>query len=149
MFAKVDFCSKHDIKLLPYGVLAGGLLSDKYLGVPASEVKFDTYSKQKYASVIQQLGGWKWFQDLLSTLNEIAVSKGATIANVASTWVLGRPQVVGILIGARNASHLDDHRAVSQLTLDKSDLDKINGVLEKSVKAKGDVYDWERGSGPF
>ena len=41
-----DFCAKNgNIKLLPYGVLAGGLLTDKYLGVPASEVKFDTYSK--------------------------------------------------------------------------------------------------------
>lgn len=28
-----DFCAQHNIKLLPYGVLAGGFLSDKYLGV--------------------------------------------------------------------------------------------------------------------
>lgn len=27
-----DFCAQHGIKLLPYGVLAGGFLSDKYLG---------------------------------------------------------------------------------------------------------------------
>jgi aryl-alcohol dehydrogenase-like predicted oxidoreductase len=30
------FCLANGISLLPYGVLAGGFLSDKYLGVPAS-----------------------------------------------------------------------------------------------------------------
>ena len=143
------FCAEHGVKLLPYGVLAGGLLSDRYLGVPASQVKFDTYSKQKYASVIQQGGGWKWFQELLSVLSEIADSKGSTIANVASAWVLARPQVVGILIGARNADHVQDHQAISRVSLETGDLDKIAAVLDKGVKPQGDCYDWERGTGPF
>jgi len=144
-----DFCSKHDIKLLPYGVLAGGLISENYLGVPASEVKFDTYSKQKYASVLNQRGGWNWFQDLLGVLNEVATSKNTTIANVASAWVLNRPQVVGILIGARNASHVADNQEASRLQLNQSDLDNIAGVLDKGFLATGDCYDWERGTGPF
>lgn len=28
-----EFCAREGIKLLPYGVLAGGFLTDKYLGV--------------------------------------------------------------------------------------------------------------------
>ena len=140
-----DFCSKNNIKLLPYGVIAGGFLSDKYLNTPASEVKFDTYSKQKYASVIQQLGGWNWFQELLSVLHGVAEKHETTIANVASKWVLDRPEVVGILIGARNASHVSDTVHVNEVTFDRSDLEAINAVLDKGNKAKGDCYDWERG----
>ncbi len=38
-----DFCAAHNMWLLPYGVLAGGFLSKRYLGVPAAEVRADTY----------------------------------------------------------------------------------------------------------
>lgn len=30
------FCAEHGIALLPYGTTAGGLLSERYLGLPAS-----------------------------------------------------------------------------------------------------------------
>jgi aryl-alcohol dehydrogenase-like predicted oxidoreductase len=33
----VEYCREAGIKLLPYGVLAGGLLTDKYLGASVSE----------------------------------------------------------------------------------------------------------------
>ncbi len=103
------------------------------------------YSKQKYASVISQLGGWNWFQELLRTLHEIAERKDTTIANVASKWVLDKPQVVGILIGARNASHVGDLAHLNEITLEPQDLDAIKAVLDKGKQAKGDCYDWERG----
>ncbi len=32
-----QFCADRGIKLLPYGVVSGGLLSDKYLGMPAAQ----------------------------------------------------------------------------------------------------------------
>ena len=38
----VAYCKANDIKLLPYGVLAGGFLSEKYLGAKASSIKVDT-----------------------------------------------------------------------------------------------------------
>lgn len=41
----VQYCAANNITLLPYGVLAGGFLSDAYLGVPAA-----TYV-QEYLSV--------------------------------------------------------------------------------------------------
>lgn len=47
-------------RLLPYGVLAGGLLSAKYLNVPASEVTLNTVSLRKYAQVLGQNGDWDW-----------------------------------------------------------------------------------------
>ena len=32
----IDYCALHDIQLLPYGTVAGGFLSDRYLGLPAN-----------------------------------------------------------------------------------------------------------------
>jgi len=141
----VAYCKANDIKLLPYGVLAGGFLSEKYLGAKASSIKVDTYSKSKYASVIQQLGGWDWFQGLLKTLATVAEKHGTSIGNVACKWVLGRDQVVAILVGARNADHVADHQALGSFALDAGDLSAIQAALDAGAKAQGDVYDWERG----
>eukprot|EP01023_Acetabularia_acetabulum_P047361 TRINITY_DN4989_c0_g1_i3.p1 TRINITY_DN4989_c0_g1~~TRINITY_DN4989_c0_g1_i3.p1 ORF type:complete len:407 (-),score=69.16 TRINITY_DN4989_c0_g1_i3:217-1437(-) len=139
------FCEQNDIKILPFGVLAGGFLSERYLNVPVSQVKLDTYSKSKYASVIAQIGGWSWFQKLLNVLNVIATKYDSTIANVACRWVLDRPGVAGIIVGARNAEHVDDHANVFKFKLDDQDIQLIEEVLSEQIRPQGDIYGWERG----
>ena len=65
-----ELCRATGMKLLPYGVVAGGFLSDAYLGVPAESVVLDTSSKRKYAAVVRQAGGWDWLQALLRELRK-------------------------------------------------------------------------------
>ena len=108
-------------------------------------LKLDTYSKSKYGSVITQNGGWKWFQSLLLVLQSIAAKHDASIANVASRWVLDKPAVAGIIVGARNANHVQDHVKLASLKLDDEDLGRIDEVLATGKQAQGDCYDWERG----
>lgn len=108
-------------------------------------LKLDTYSKSKYASVISQNGGWEWFQSLLLVLKGVAVKHDASIANVASRWVLDKPSVAGIIVGARNANHVKDHVQLVGLRLDEEDLGRIDEVLATGKQAEGDCYDWERG----
>jgi len=72
-----------------YSQVAGGLLSDEFLGKPGEDVTLDTSSKRKYASVLGYAGGYKWFQTLLETLRTIGDKHGGqTISNVAARWVL-------------------------------------------------------------
>jgi len=144
-----QFCTANRISLLPYGVLAGGFLSDKYLGLPISQVRIDTSSKSKYARVIFEVGGWDWFQSLLQVLDSVARKHGTTISNVASRWVLDKPGVAGVILGARNAAHLQDHTALFSLRLDDEDRGRISEVLGRAKRPRGDCYAWERGLGPF
>lgn len=58
----------------------------------ACRILLDTYSKSKYASIIQQNGGWQWFQRLLTTLNTIAKKHDSSIANVASRYAHPPPR---------------------------------------------------------
>ncbi|MEW5316291.1 MAG: hypothetical protein WDW38_007671 [Sanguina aurantia] len=141
-----QFCAATNMQLLPYGVLAGGLLSDKYIGMPIQNVVLDTYSKGKYSSVIQAQGGWNWFQSLLVVLKSVADKHGSTVSNVASRWVLQKPSVAAIVVGARNASHVQDHVALFGFQLDETDLGRIAEVLDSGKKPKGDCYSWERGA---
>nr|MCH9658788.1 aldo/keto reductase [archaeon] len=61
------FFAKHGIKILSYGTLLGGFLSEKYLGVDEPHRgELVTASLQKYKNMIDEWGGWHLFQELLS-----------------------------------------------------------------------------------
>ncbi len=146
MKEQLAWCAESGCKLLPYGVLAGGLLSDAYLNAPADAVQLDTFSKGKYASVLRRAGGWAWFQRLLQTLRRIGDAHGgASISNVAARWVLDQKGVGALILGARNAAHVDDHRRLFALQLTDADRGAIDAVLAEGTQAKGDTYGWERG----
>ena len=129
------FCREHSVTLLAYGTLLGGLLSEKYLGRPEPRrAELNTASLQKYKNMIDAWGGWGLFQELLAVLKPIADKHQVSIANVGTRYVLDRPAVAGVIIGARLgvAQHLADNMRVFTLTLDTEDLAAIEPVLAKS-----------------
>ena len=144
----VDYCKKNGVGLLPYGVVAGGLLSDKFLALPGEDVVLDTSSKRKYASVLGYAGGYTWFQTLLQVLKQIGDKHGGiSIANVASKWVLDSEVVPAVILGARNANHVEDHKLLFSFNLDDADRKAIRDVLDSGKKPKEDCYQYERGGG--
>jgi aryl-alcohol dehydrogenase-like predicted oxidoreductase len=72
-------------------------------------------------------------------LRSIADKHSTSVANVSSRWVIQRPTVAAIIVGARNASHVDDHRRLFTFELDADDLARIDVVLAKGRKSQGDV----------
>jgi len=144
-----EYCRTNGIALLPYGVLGGGFLTDQFLGVPEAAVKLDRDSYLKYMPVVKEAGGWDWLQRLLAVLRGVADKHGVTIANVATRWVLQKEVVPAVIVGARNARHVGDHRLLFTFKLDGADLSAINAVLEEGQRPRGDCYDWERHIGPF
>jgi len=131
----VPFCQKNEIKLLSYGTLLGGFLSEKYLGVTEpTRMDLDTSSLQKYKNMIDLWGGWSLFQELLVVLNEIAKKHGASIANISTRFILDRPAVAGVIIGARLgiSEHRYDNLKVFEVSLDESDYSKIKSVTAKA-----------------
>jgi aryl-alcohol dehydrogenase-like predicted oxidoreductase len=130
------FCLKHNISLLAYGSICGGLLSERYLGriQEPSGAELDTLSLRKYKRMIDAWGGWNLFQELLSSLNEIAQKHNVSIANVATRYILDRPAVAAVIIGVRLGivDHINNNEQVFNLSLDKSDCDAINSVCARS-----------------
>jgi aryl-alcohol dehydrogenase-like predicted oxidoreductase len=129
------FCRDHGMTLLAYGTLLGGLLSEKYLGRPEPQrSELNTASLQKYKNMIGAWGGWTLFQQLLAVLKDIAGKHRVGIANVGVRYVLDRPAVAGVIIGARLgiAQHRADNARVFGFALDAGDLALIEAVLAKS-----------------
>ena len=129
------FCKEHNVGLLTYGTLCGGLLTERFLGRPEpSRSDLDTASLQKYKKMIDAWGGWSLFQELLRILKEIAERHGVSIANVATRYILDRPEVAGVIIGVRLGitEHTSDNARVFDMKLDGDDYEKINSVIDKS-----------------
>ncbi len=131
----VPFCQKHGIKLLSYGTLLGGFLSERYLGhSEPMRGDLDTLSLQKYKQMIDVWGGWALFQELLAVLDGIAKKHQVSIANVSTRYILDRPAVAGVIIGARLgiSEHISDNIRVFGLKLDTDDIDAIKSVTSRS-----------------
>jgi aryl-alcohol dehydrogenase-like predicted oxidoreductase len=141
----IEFCAARGINVIPYGTVAGGFLSDAYLGIDPGKVSLDTYSKSKYASVINQRGGWDFLQRLLGVLRGVADQYDVGVAEVASRWVLQRPAVAAVIVGARNATHVEQHRRTFGFELSAGDLAAIEAALAEGKRPASDVYTWERG----
>jgi aryl-alcohol dehydrogenase-like predicted oxidoreductase len=128
------FFAKHGIKILSYGTLLGGFFSEGYLGVDEPHRgDLTTSSLQKYKNMIDVWGGWQLFQELLFVLNGIAQKHNCSIANVATRFVLDKPQVAGVIIGARLGivQHRENNSKVFDVKLDTQGI-----LLIKSVTAK-------------
>ena len=129
------FCRDHGITLLAYGTLLGGLLSEKYLGrAEPGRGELNTASLQKYTRMIAAWGGWSLFQELLAALKPVADKHGVSIAAIGARYVLDRPAVAGVIIGARLgiAEHLADNARIFDVALDADDIAAIEPVLAKS-----------------
>ena len=142
--AMTELCIARDVKLLAFGTLAGGFLTDRWLGAdePASDA-LETWSQMKYARFVDAAGGWERLQSLLRVLRRVADRHGASIANVASRWVLDRPAVAGVIVGARlgRSDHVDDTLRLFALELSDADRDEIEGALEALDPIPGDCGD--------
>ena len=95
---------------IPFSPLAQGLLTNRYLGgiptdsraaKPSGFLKSDNVTP---AVLVK-----------LKALNEIATARDATLAQLAVLWMLRRPEITTVLIGASKVSQLDDIHAGVQL----------------------------------
>jgi aryl-alcohol dehydrogenase-like predicted oxidoreductase len=140
-------CARYGIGLLCYGALAGGFLSDRYLGRPDPTPPLENRSLVKYRLIIDESGGWDRFQEMLAALGKVAARHGVGIGAVALRWVLDQPGVSGVIVGARDARHLDQAGQACRLALDDDDRRTIARVQSASSGPQGDTYDLERVKG--
>ena len=140
-------CGEHRIGLLAYGTLAGGFLSERYLGREAPAAPLENRSLVKYRLIIDEFGGWGSFQRMLTTLDAVAQRHGVGIGAVAIRWVLEQPGVAGAIVGARHSRHLVKTIEACTFALDHDDHAAIAEAQSASSGPGGDVYALERVKG--
>ncbi len=108
-----------------FSPLAQGALTDKYLkGIPAGSraSREGTTVAQRYLSD-EQL-------EKIKQLNQLAEERGQTLAQMAIAWILRRPEVTTVLVGASRVSQLDNSLAALECTgFSEDELKKIDEIL--------------------
>jgi aryl-alcohol dehydrogenase-like predicted oxidoreductase len=136
-------CRDHGVQLLCYGALAGGFLSERYLGAAAPVDALENRSLVKYRLIIDEIGGWSQLQRVLQALAAVARRHDTTLGAVAVAWTLHQPKVAAAIVGARHARHLPATVAAASLVLDAGDLAALGAAIGEH-RVPGDVYAAER-----
>jgi aryl-alcohol dehydrogenase-like predicted oxidoreductase/enamine deaminase RidA (YjgF/YER057c/UK114 family) len=137
-----SLCLKRGVKLLAYGTLCGGFLSEKWLGQP-EPASIEDWSRSKYKRFIDTAGGWSVYQGILRAASTIARKHGVSISNVASRWVLEHPAVAATIIGARlgENEHRTDNLKVFTFALDADDKALLDNAFAETTPIPGDCGD--------
>src|SRR5690349_20550482 len=121
----VPFCLDAGVGVMAWSPLAGGFLSGKY-----------TRDKPKGESG-DRLGGFDFLPydrargfEVVDLLKAIAAKRDATPAQVALAWVLSRPAVACVLIGASRADQLEDNLGATDLKLDADDVSQLDAATK-------------------
>ncbi len=137
-----DLCAKSGVKLLAYGTLCGGFLSQRWLG-QAEPTDIADWSRSKYKRFIDAAGGWDAFQGILRAAGQIAAKHGVSISNVASRWVLEHDAVAATIVGARigENEHRRDNLKVFSFALDDADHAALDAAFAVTNPIPGDCGD--------
>ncbi|CAD5184512.1 unnamed protein product [Musa acuminata subsp. malaccensis] len=146
-----ELCQLTGLKLITYGTVMGGLLSEKFLdanvSIPFAGPPLNTPSLQKYKRMVDAWGGWSLFQVLLQTMKKVASKHGVSIPTVAVKYVLNQqPSVAGSMVGVRLglSEHIKDTNTIFSLELDDEDMNSITEVSKQGrdlLKVIGDCGD--------
>jgi len=145
--AKLDLqelAEEYDIGYLCYGVIAGGFLSDRYLDSREPVEPLENRSLVKYKLIIDEFGGFAQFQEVLQALRAIADKHNASIAEIATRYILQKYMVAGVIVGARNLDHLTSLKNMCGFKFDSDDLETISKILAGARGPSGPVFGLER-----
>jgi len=128
-------CRELGIGITAYGVLAHGLLSGHWS-------KERTNIPGDFRGFGPRFNGENLDHNLalVEALRALADVKGATVAQIAITWVLTRGQDIVPLVGARRRDRLAEALGALDLTLTPNDLAQIEQAIPAGAAA-GDRYD--------
>ncbi len=127
----VPMATDQDLAILPWSPLAGGLLSGKFdLEQPGPEgarrTTFDFPPVDRPRT-----------KAILVALRQVAAEQGVSVARVALAWLLTRPFVTSVIIGAKTADQLLDNVAATEVVLTPAHVEALDAVSALPVEYPG------------
>lgn len=121
----LDVLKEEGIGCIAFSPLAQGLLTDKYLGgIPEDSRAAKPHGFLRPASITPEKLA------RVEKLNQLAKSRGQTLAQMALAWVLRHETMTSVLIGASKTSQIEDAvGALQRLDFSAEELQEINRIL--------------------
>jgi L-glyceraldehyde 3-phosphate reductase len=116
-----DYLNDEGIGCITFQPMQRGLITNTYLkGIPADK-----------AAQLAEIGITEERVAKARKLNDIAVKRGQTLAQMAIAWVLRGGKVSSVLVGANEVSHIEDNvAALNNLEFSKEELSLIDAIVK-------------------
>jgi aryl-alcohol dehydrogenase-like predicted oxidoreductase len=118
----VPMLMEEKLGLMVWSPLAGGLLSGKF--GPGAPVDADARRTNFDFPPVDTSRGWA----CVAAMREIGKAHGVSVARVALAWLLAKPHVMSVIIGAKTVEQLDDNLAATGLALDAQEMAALDRV---------------------
>ena len=124
----LDVLEKEDVGCIPFSPLAQGLLTNKYLhGIPADSRAGKPNGFLKEADITESR------LNQLNQLNNIALQRNQSLAQMALAWLLKDKRVTSVLIGASKPAQLADSlQCLNNIVFSDQELQSIEAILKMS-----------------
>jgi aryl-alcohol dehydrogenase-like predicted oxidoreductase len=128
----LDYCSQNNIGVVAYSPMQRGLLTGKFSQERLADLPLDDHRRRnpdfhepKFTATLE----------LVEQLRPIAERNGKTLAQLALSWVLRRPEVTAAIVGARKPQQILETAPASDWNLSKEDIEQIEQLLaERQAK---------------
>ncbi|MCF6334802.1 MAG: L-glyceraldehyde 3-phosphate reductase [Spirochaetales bacterium] len=133
----LDTLEDEGVGCITFSPLAQGMLSDRYL----DKIPENSRAGKSGTALSKKLLSEENMANIRS-LNEIAVSRGQTLAQMALAWNLNKPQVTSVLIGASSVQQIEQNVD----SLKNSDFSETELKEIDKYALEGSINLWEKSS---
>ncbi|MFO1015903.1 MAG: aldo/keto reductase [Caulobacteraceae bacterium] len=116
----VPMISEEKMGLMVWSPLAGGLLSGKF--GPGAQAEQGARRANFDFPPVNTVRAWP----VVAAMREIGEEHGVSVARVALAWLLAKPHVMSVIIGAKTVEQLEDNLAAADLTLSAEEMVKLD-----------------------
>ncbi len=115
----VPACAANGLGILPWSPLAGGWLTGKYRAEerPTGATRLGEDPERGLEAYDRRSAEQRTW-DVIDAVRHVAEGRGVSMAQVALAWVVDRPQVSSVILGARTLEQLTDNLGAAELHLD-------------------------------
>jgi len=128
----LDYCRENNIGIIVYSPMQQGLLTGKFSIKRFQELPEDDHRHRNPHFKEPELSA---NIELADGLYPIARKSGFTVAQLAISWILRRPEVTAAIVGARRPSQIEETAAAGDWSLSEKDISSVNTLLVKRQKA--------------
>ncbi|MEU8226409.1 aldo/keto reductase [Kribbella sp. NPDC048915] len=123
----VPAAQENGLGLLPWSPLGGGWLTGKYSfdEEPSGATRLGENPDRGVESWYRRSRNQR-VRDVVNAVREIAEARGVSMAQVALAWLVDRPAVTSVILGARTIEQLDDNLAAAHLHLTAEETAKLD-----------------------
>jgi aryl-alcohol dehydrogenase-like predicted oxidoreductase len=127
----VPACLHNGLGLLPWSPLAGGWLSGKYTRDqrPAGATRLGE-DPGRGMEAYDRVGARQRTWDVLEAVQDVAEQRGVAMPQVALAWLMSRPAVTSVILGARTTEQLRGNLGAAHLALDPAELARLDAVSD-------------------